>query len=156
MNRQKGFPRYEKLVIHRDVRGFHDQEQVYTTLRRRGYTTLDMAGMHYLEQVAAFAHAKHIVGAHGAGLSSLVFCRPETKVHEFYGNYVHPCFWAASSLTGLSYHNYNGNFDVDGAGPDDRSALKNPRKTPGGRETGVAGRHLARMPPEPASESTRR
>lgn len=126
LDKQRKQSAQPKIVIHRDVRGFVDQDKVYGDLQKRGYKVLDTADLDFLDQVTAFANAESVVGAHGAGLSSVVFCKPGTEVHECYGDFVHPCFWIASTLTGLKYHNYNSAHEAS----DTMGASRNTRKTP--------------------------
>ncbi len=102
---QQRFP--SRLAIKRDVRGFTDPETAYGILEDKGYTCVQLENHSYLDQVAMFANATHIVSPHGAGLSLLAFARHGTAVHEFHGDHVQPCFWSISSALGLRYHNYN-------------------------------------------------
>ena len=45
-----------------------------------------------------------IVGAHGAALTNLVFCRPGTRVIELFSpRYVNPCYRDLCVAAGLSY-----------------------------------------------------
>lgn len=56
------------------------------------------------EQMASFKSATHVVAAHGAGLTNLVFCRPETKVLEIHvEGYVNWCYRCICAIYGLSY-----------------------------------------------------
>jgi hypothetical protein len=58
------------------------------------------------ETIQLFKNATHIIGAHGAGLSNLLFCRPGTKVLELYPDIqkYHPCYFRISSLCGLDHY----------------------------------------------------
>lgn len=97
----------ERLAIKRDVRGFTNADAVYAHLEKRGYSCIQPETLSYAQQVTLFAGATHVLAPHGAGLSLLAYCRPETRVHEFHGDHVQPCFWSISSTLGLDYHNYN-------------------------------------------------
>ena len=44
--------------------------------------TVALENMTIKEQMKTFAEATHIVAAHGAGLTNLLWCKPETKVIE--------------------------------------------------------------------------
>ncbi|MES2309967.1 MAG: glycosyltransferase family 61 protein [Verrucomicrobiota bacterium] len=62
-------------------------------LIRRGFEIFTGDKHSFLEQVALFAEAKVVVGAHGAGLANIAFCRPKTPVLELMArDYVNPCF----------------------------------------------------------------
>ena len=97
----------KKLAIVRDVRGYSDAKLVIDYFSERGYEVFKPEEYPYIEQVAAFHNATHIVSPHGAGLALLAYCAPGTVVYEFYGEHVHPCFWSISSSLGLKYYNYN-------------------------------------------------
>jgi glycosyl transferase family 61/methyltransferase family protein len=62
------------------------------------------------EQAEAFASADVIAGPHGAALTNLVFCRPGTKVIEFFApSFVVPWFFHLSTRCNLDYHWLIGN-----------------------------------------------
>ena len=55
--------------------------------------------------VAAFAAARVVVAPHGAGLANVVFCRPGSRVVEFFNrSYVNPCFEQWAHAARLDYH----------------------------------------------------
>jgi cellulose synthase/poly-beta-1,6-N-acetylglucosamine synthase-like glycosyltransferase len=57
------------------------------------------------EQAEAFASAEVIAGPHGGAFANLAFCRPETKVIEFFApSFVIPWFYFLSSQCNLDYH----------------------------------------------------
>lgn len=57
------------------------------------------------EQASCFHNASVIFAPHGAGLTNIVFCKPGTRVVEFYGAHIAPCYWAISAIAGLKYFN---------------------------------------------------
>ncbi len=60
------------------------------------------------EQAKLFASASVVAGIHGAGLANIVYCKPGTKVIEFYGEHIAPCYWIISALSGLVYYQHRG------------------------------------------------
>jgi hypothetical protein len=89
-------------------------------LKERGFEVFTGDGMSFMDQVALFAEAKVVVGAHGAGLANVVFCRARTPVLELMGSdYVNPCFGELcdsgenpySALVGKP--KYDGHYRVD-------------------------------------------
>ena len=96
-----------RLAIMRDRRGYTNPQLVTEFLEAKGYQMFMPEKYSYAEQVRMFQNASHVVAPHGAALALLAFCRPGTVVHEFYGEHIHPCFWAISSTLGLDYYNYN-------------------------------------------------
>ena len=56
------------------------------------------------EQVKFFSSADMVVGAHGAALTNLVFCRPGTRVVELFSpHYVNPCYRDLCVAAGLRH-----------------------------------------------------
>ncbi|MFL5287064.1 MAG: glycosyltransferase family 61 protein [Rhodopila sp.] len=51
-------------------------------MRRRGYEIVVPASLSFTEQVRLFRSASIVVGAHGAGLTNIIFCEPGTVVYE--------------------------------------------------------------------------
>jgi len=96
-----------KITILRDNRGYKDPDFVSGFLEKRGYESVRLESLSYPEQVKIFHDASHIVSPHGAGLSLLAYSKPDTVVHEFYGEHIQPCFWSISSTMGHQYRNYN-------------------------------------------------
>jgi capsular polysaccharide biosynthesis protein len=96
-----------KIAIKRETRGFANAELVYKKLQDKGYICIQPENLTYKEQVTLFSNATHIVAPHGAALSLIAYCKPNTIVHEYYGSHVQPCFWSIASTLGLNYHNYN-------------------------------------------------
>jgi capsular polysaccharide biosynthesis protein len=80
------------------------EESLWAALEPRGFQRLFLEDMTWAGQIAAFAHAREIVAPHGAGLANCVFCRPETRIVEFFHHgYVNLCHWRLASLKGLDY-----------------------------------------------------
>jgi hypothetical protein len=86
-------------------RGITNEEQVKEVLAKFGFREFVPDQCSVAEQVEVFASAGCVVGAHGAGLTNLVFCRPETRVIEFFApHYVHPVYWMISGQCRLDYY----------------------------------------------------
>lgn len=63
-----------------------------------------LSGLSIVEQAELFNSAEMVVGAHGAGLSNIVFCEAGTKVLEFFpDNYVRHLFYDVCNKRGVSY-----------------------------------------------------
>ncbi len=81
-----------------------NEDALWSQLEAQGFARIYLEDLAWSEQVNVFRHAKVIVASHGAGLANLVFCRPETRVVEFFNRtYVNPCFWRLAALRGLDY-----------------------------------------------------
>ena len=59
-----------------------NEDPLLEFLQARGYTSLFLEDMTWLDQVKLFSEAEAIVAPHGAGLANLVFCQPEAKIVE--------------------------------------------------------------------------
>ncbi|HEX2827529.1 MAG TPA: glycosyltransferase 61 family protein [Burkholderiales bacterium] len=59
-----------------------NEEEIYAALERYGFRKVVPGRMTALEQIAAFSRAKIVVGAHGAGLTNMVFAPPHASFVE--------------------------------------------------------------------------
>ncbi|MFN9646305.1 MAG: glycosyltransferase family 61 protein [Cyanobacteriota bacterium] len=73
-----GPPRRRLLISRRRARSRRclNEEALLARLAPLGFERLDLEGMAVRDQLVAFARAAVVVGAHGAGLTNLVACRP--------------------------------------------------------------------------------
>ncbi|QHS56339.1 glycosyltransferase family 61 protein [Mucilaginibacter sp. 14171R-50] len=56
------------------------------------------------QQAALFARANMVIGAHGAGLTNIVFCKPGTTIIDlFSAEWVNPCYWIIAEHLDLRY-----------------------------------------------------
>lgn len=73
-------------------------------LRQYGFVTVTLDGMHVKKEIELFSNADIIISVHGAGLSNIVYAKPETKVIEFFSPlYVNVCFWSLANICNLQY-----------------------------------------------------
>ena len=80
------------------------EEEISRELGKKGFEKVDCGNLSVLEQARIFASADMIVGAHGAALTNLVFCRPGTKVIELFSpRYVNPCYRDLCVAAGLKH-----------------------------------------------------
>jgi|TARA_B100001964_G_scaffold164832_1_gene180949 capsular polysaccharide biosynthesis protein len=59
-----------------------NEEEVFNYLKNKGFSKYQLTKLSFFEKIYLFENAEIIVGAHGAGLTNLVFCKPKTKVIE--------------------------------------------------------------------------
>jgi capsular polysaccharide biosynthesis protein len=82
-----------------------NEEEILPLLFRRGFIRVILEEMSLSEQIALFVEAEAVVAPHGAGLTNLVWCAPNTKVVEIFSPlYVNLCYWAIASLTHADYY----------------------------------------------------
>lgn len=119
--REKSFAEKKlKIYISRKSAGHRkisNEESVIQILEKKGYKTLELEKIPFLDQVGLFMNASHVVSIHGAGLSNILFMCPGAQVIEFlqqpdrantWGkrretHYLNPCFKALSEVMGLEY-----------------------------------------------------
>jgi capsular polysaccharide biosynthesis protein len=81
-----------------------NETAVMALLEGFGFRCVTLSSMSLDQQIAAFQSCEIVVGAHGAGLSNLVFCRPGTKVLELSApRYVFGCWFDLTQKCGLDY-----------------------------------------------------
>lgn len=127
--------RSRKILVSRDAarshgRGVINLAEFNQYFLDRGYEPLLPEKYSVAEQATLFSEATHVAGPHGAGLTNISFCLPGTKVYEFYGDHLAPCYWAISELSGLDYLNHdNSTFDLENASPLERTKTLNTRRS---------------------------
>jgi capsular polysaccharide biosynthesis protein len=82
-----------------------NEEEIWPFLSRRGFQRVILEEMSLVDQIALFSRAEAVVAPHGAGLTNLVWCAPETKVVEIFSPlYVNLCYWAIATLLHADYY----------------------------------------------------
>lgn len=79
----KGVKPHRKIVVLRPgavTRRIQNSDELMLNLK--GWETVVLEKMSIREQMKTFAEASHVVAAHGAGLTNLLWCQPGTKVLE--------------------------------------------------------------------------
>lgn len=84
----------------------NEAEVVARVLEPRGFEVVRLEEFTLPEQAAIMASAKHVVAAHGGGLTNLVFCSPGTRVLEVFGpKWIVFCYARLANLLGIpSYY----------------------------------------------------
>src|SRR6185437_12912895 len=73
-------------------------------MRRRGYEIITPGTLSFTEQARLFRSASVIVGAHGAGLTNIIFCEPGTTIYELVStSYANACFCNLAMVCRLQY-----------------------------------------------------
>jgi capsular polysaccharide biosynthesis protein len=94
----------------RDRRPLVEGEKIWAGLQSLGFAQIEPEKMSVAEQARAFRSARVVVGAHGAALANLAFCRPGTRVIELFSpHYVNPCYWSLCTAAGLLHGGVIGN-----------------------------------------------
>lgn len=81
-----------------------NEKEVIAMLARHGFESCVTGRMPFGEQARLFAGAEAIVAPHGAGLANMMFCKPGTKVLEFFpSNYIDAGLCRLAHGIGLRY-----------------------------------------------------
>jgi capsular polysaccharide biosynthesis protein len=93
-----------------DRRPLVEAEKIWAGLQKLGFAQIKPEKMSVAEQARAFRSARVVVGAHGAALANLAFCRPGTHVIELFSPlYVNPCYRNLALAAGLLHGGVIGN-----------------------------------------------
>ena len=105
-----GIEKQKKIYISRadaQSRRILNEEMVIKVLESCGFSVFCLAHMTFTEQVELFSSASHIVGAHGGGLSNLLFSTHASVLELFAdGHGLRTEYFQLSSLNSLSYYYY--------------------------------------------------
>ena len=97
----------KKIFVSRkdtSIRSLLNEDRISQMLSEEGFETIVPGKLTVEQQIDAFHGADCVVGAHGAGLANVMFCRPQTQVIELFPEYtVSPHFWMLASYFGLKY-----------------------------------------------------
>ncbi len=82
-----------------------NDHELIAFLENFGFKTISLESLSVLEQATLFSKAEIVVAPHGAGLTNLVFCSPDTKVIEIFAqDFTPPMFQMISSYYALDYY----------------------------------------------------
>jgi len=105
-------PYPERIFIRRNQAKYRqvlNENDVITYLSEWGVVPVELETLSVAEQARLFAHAKVIIAPHGAGLTNLMFCSPETIVIELVSpHYIRHYYWVISQQLGLKHYYITG------------------------------------------------
>ncbi|HEX7885746.1 MAG TPA: glycosyltransferase 61 family protein [Phenylobacterium sp.] len=100
-----------KLFIRRNssARRLVNEREIEALLVGRGFTVLEPERLNVEEQVAAFSNAAMVVGATGAALANIIFCRPDCPTVVIMPKFRETAYWywrrmAAAAGAGAVLH----------------------------------------------------
>ena len=80
--------KFKKIYITRkskkdfDNRKILNEKEVKKFLVNKGFKIFCLEELTFFQQISLFYNAKIIIGLHGAGLTNVIFCKPNTKIFE--------------------------------------------------------------------------
>lgn len=81
-----------------------NEDAVIGLLSDYGFETVQPETLPYQEQVSLFSEAGMIVGAHGAGLTNMLFCQPGFSAVELFNGYYSRVYWSLASVMGVNHY----------------------------------------------------
>lgn len=91
------------------IRKVTNEPAVIAMLSRYGFECIETGGIPFKRQAELFLSADIVVAPCGAALANLMFCRPGTRVLEFFpADYADDCFLRMSRALELDYHYVSG------------------------------------------------
>jgi capsular polysaccharide biosynthesis protein len=98
----------ERIYISRSIashRRVVNESDVINLVKKYDFEIFQLECMTVSEQAVLFSSVKVVIAPHGGGLSNIVFCKPGTKIIEFFSpSYIIPCFWGISNQLDLEYY----------------------------------------------------
>ena len=100
---EKPLKKFRRLYIPRNAsRKICNEKELIPILEKFGFEIFEPSL--YMDTPSRFAEAEVVIGAHGAALSNLAFCQPETKVLELMpSDHVFPHWYTLSAAADLVY-----------------------------------------------------
>ncbi len=84
-------------------RPIDNEVELLELVERHGYKKVIMEGMSLYDQAALFHGSESVITVHGGALTNIVYCRPDTKIIELFGEHVFSYYYGLSNLCGLDY-----------------------------------------------------
>ena len=85
---------------------FFQDISIYLAKTKQNFQIVVLDNMSLLQQIELFYHSRLVIGIHGAGLSNIIFCQPETNVLEL-GEVLVPCYVNLAKKMNLKYYTKN-------------------------------------------------
>ncbi|MDB5146068.1 MAG: capsular polysaccharide biosynthesis protein, partial [Mucilaginibacter sp.] len=81
-----------------------NEAEILSFLKTLNFQILNPEKLSVAEQASIFSSANMVIGAHGAGSTNIVFCRPGTVVIDLFSSeWVNPCYWIIAEHLNLKY-----------------------------------------------------
>lgn len=85
-------------------RGVQNEAEVSQFLAQHGFETIELSQLTLTKQIETLSQASHVISAHGAGLTNIVFCNSGTQILEVLPQRWTPvCFMSLAQQVGCHY-----------------------------------------------------
>lgn len=89
---------------HANGRRVLNESETISFLSSLGFELIENEKMTISEQAALFKTSEWIIAPHGAGLTNIVFCHPNTKIIDIFSpEYINPVYWVIANELQLIY-----------------------------------------------------
>jgi hypothetical protein len=86
-------------------RNIENQEAFLSLLNNYGFMVAKLEDLSLLEQIKLFSNSQIIIGTHGAGLTNIIFCNPNSTVMEITAKWnKNVDYWISACFSQLHYH----------------------------------------------------
>lgn len=90
-------------------RSIINEDEILELLTPLGFKSYVLEEMDFEEQMKLFSKAEIVISPHGAGLTNIIFCPPETKVMEICNpEYSVNCYYILGSMLNFDYYSILG------------------------------------------------
>ncbi len=100
-------PRFRRIYLSRqdsNERRLLNEPELIALVRRHGFEVVSLTGMDVAAQIRLFSASSRIIAPHGAGLTNLLYCRPNATVLELHmDGYVQWAYRRIAGLVGARY-----------------------------------------------------
>lgn len=86
------------------IRNMINEDEIFKLFEQKGFVRYSLATLSILEQIELFNGADIIVAAHGAALTNILFCKPNTHIIEIFQARSESCFYYLSQHLNLHHH----------------------------------------------------
>ena len=101
----------QKVYISRkdagNKRQVFNEDEIFELLQTKGFQRYCLSNMSVADQIALYHHATDIISVHGAGLTNIIFCKPQTRIIEIFQTHYDVMYWALSQMLDLNYQYIN-------------------------------------------------
>jgi hypothetical protein len=103
-NWDKEYPKRVYISRVKSKRPLPNEAEIEASISKVGYEVLYLEEIDFLEQIQIFRNCEVIVGAHGAGLTNIVWCKSTARIIEIYDpTFEQESIFTLSVKLGLNY-----------------------------------------------------
>lgn len=105
-NKNISFDHKKRVFISRKdskVRQMTNEDEVFALFEAKGFERYDLSSLSVQEQIMLFQNAEIVVGCHGAGITNILYCKPETLIIELFQARGSATYCYISQMLGLKY-----------------------------------------------------